>query len=392
MLSKYTFDMRSIKVFVLVILIGLNLRPFLVAIGPAIEQIVQDTGLNYSTTSFLTLIPMALMGMGALIITRFPFLAEKISYLLIALITLTLGNIIRIFAQEGSVLILSTFICGGAVAVIQSCVPRLIKQHFQKNMPIVVGCYSASLMVGGALGALVTQALITEGITWQKSMAWLALPCLVAFILTWLILPRSKLSQSGRSNWILLFYQRSTWKLVFLFGLVNGAYASIVTWLPPYYQKFGFTPEQSSHMILVLSMVQAGCALVLPIIIKKQGDRRAWLLLMLASLIVGMLGVMLWPTLYAYTWAVLCGAGLGGAFSICMLLALERYESIEHSNALSVIMQGGGFLLASLFPLIFILSVELSRQFQTGWGVQVFALFCAGAICLQLPSSQEKQH
>lgn len=41
MYDKYTQNILSIRVFAIVILIGLNLRPFLVAIGPSIEQIVR---------------------------------------------------------------------------------------------------------------------------------------------------------------------------------------------------------------------------------------------------------------------------------------------------------------------------------------------------------------
>lgn len=390
MRSKCSLDIFSIKVFVVIILVGLNLRPFLVAIGPSIEQIVQDTNLGYSMTSLLTLIPMALMGAGALIITRLPFLAEKISYLLFALLALSAGNMLRLFAYDGSVLILSTIMCGGAVAVIQSCVPRIIKQYFAKEMPVVVGCYSASLMVGGALGAIVTQSLIGDGLSWRLSMAWLALPCFFALVLAGLTLPRSPFPQGSSTEWRLLFKQRNTWELVLIFGLVNGAYASIVTWLPPYYQKFGFTPEQSSHMILALSLAQACCALLLPVVIRNHFERRLWLMLMLASLTLGLFGLMLWPKLFPYTWSMLCGVGLGGAFSICMILALERYQSVEQSNALSVIMQGGGFLLASLFPLIFIVLVELSGHFHVGWAMQIISLFLAGTLCSRLPKLVKK--
>ncbi|UYI49425.1 MFS transporter [Vibrio natriegens] len=391
MYDKYTQNILSIRVFAIVILIGLNLRPFLVAIGPSIEQIVEDTGLGYSVTSLLTLIPMALMGAGALIITRFPFLTEKINYLLLALLMLMIGNSLRLFAENGSVLLLSTFVCGGAVALIQSCVPRLIKQHFTKQMPVVVGCYSASLMVGGALGALVSQTLIGEGLSWRESMAWLALPCLLTLILAGVGLPRRNISPNGRTEWTQLFRQISTWELVLLFGLVNGGYASIVTWLPPYYQKLGFAPEQSSHLIFALSIIQACCALLLPMRIKQYGDRRVWLMAMLTSLILGLIGVMFWPQPLSYLWAALSGIGLGGGFSICMLLALERYQSLEHSNALSVIMQGGGFLLASLFPLVFILFVEFSGEFSSGWTMQVMSLFFATLLCLRLPKLRQHQ-
>src|SRR5256885_8525032 len=48
-----------------VVLVTLNLRPFLTAIGPLGPQIQSATGMDLSTLSWLTLLPMALMGVGA---------------------------------------------------------------------------------------------------------------------------------------------------------------------------------------------------------------------------------------------------------------------------------------------------------------------------------------
>ncbi len=51
----------------LVVLIGINLRPFLAAPGPLLPDIVADTGLGYGGLAMLTLLPMFLMGVGAFV-------------------------------------------------------------------------------------------------------------------------------------------------------------------------------------------------------------------------------------------------------------------------------------------------------------------------------------
>ncbi|EBU8131881.1 MFS transporter, partial [Salmonella enterica subsp. enterica serovar Java] len=51
----------------LVVLVGLNLRPFLTAPGPLLDDIVRDTGLGLTGVSLLTLLPMFLMGVGAFV-------------------------------------------------------------------------------------------------------------------------------------------------------------------------------------------------------------------------------------------------------------------------------------------------------------------------------------
>ncbi|MRE82382.1 MFS transporter, partial [Citrobacter braakii] len=47
-----------------IILVGINLRPFLTGPGPVIDNIIASTGMSYSQVSLLTLLPMILMGVG----------------------------------------------------------------------------------------------------------------------------------------------------------------------------------------------------------------------------------------------------------------------------------------------------------------------------------------
>ncbi|MDM3825363.1 MFS transporter, partial [Proteus mirabilis] len=57
------------------ILVGINLRPFLTGPGPVIDNIIASTAMSYSQVSLLTLLPMILMGVGALVV---PFLQSNI--------------------------------------------------------------------------------------------------------------------------------------------------------------------------------------------------------------------------------------------------------------------------------------------------------------------------
>lgn len=48
-----------------VVLVGLNLRPFLTGIGPLAAEIQAATGLGFGSLSLFTLVPMLLMGVCA---------------------------------------------------------------------------------------------------------------------------------------------------------------------------------------------------------------------------------------------------------------------------------------------------------------------------------------
>src|SRR5690554_1308423 len=57
---------RYSLIAVLALLIGLNLRPMLAAVGPLLDMLQQDLGLTSTQASLLTTLPILLMGVCAL--------------------------------------------------------------------------------------------------------------------------------------------------------------------------------------------------------------------------------------------------------------------------------------------------------------------------------------
>ena len=52
---------QPLALTLLIVFIGLNLRPFLAAPGPILPRIAEDTGFGFGALSLLTLLPMLLM-------------------------------------------------------------------------------------------------------------------------------------------------------------------------------------------------------------------------------------------------------------------------------------------------------------------------------------------
>lgn len=66
---------------------------------------------------------------------------------------------------------------------------------------------------------------------------------------------------------------------------------------------------------------------------------------------IGFLGFAFYPDIAPHLWSILCGAGLGGAFSLTIVTALEHLPAVKSAGALTALMQGGGFLIAAEFHL-----------------------------------------
>ena len=368
-----------------VVLTALNLRPFLSAIGPLANDIMATTGLGLRGMAWLTLLPMLLMGLGAWF---GPALQQRLGarrVLLGALAVLAAGSALRAWAPGGAALIATAAVCGLGVAFVQAVFPGVIKRQFSGHVAPVMGLYSAALMGGGALGALLTPLAAHDG-AWHGALAWWALPVLAALLLAWRALPRTSETNalpSGPSPTRWMLRRPRTWLLMLCFGLVNGGYASVVAWLAPFYQSHGWSAAASGSLVALLSVAQAAMALLLPLLAARQLDRRPWLWLSLALQAAGFAALVLWPDLAPRTWVLILGAGLGGSFALSMVVVLDHLPDPAQAGALSALMQGGGFTLAAAAPWVMAALHGTSGSFTAGWLAHLACIALVAALTVR---------
>lgn len=379
-MKKHGYLRTQFKLLALVVLIGLNLRPFLVAPGPILADIINEIGLSYNQVSILTLLPMLLMGLGAFGVAIIPPVVRSRSGLLIALGLLTGGSLLRLFVTNSTTLIFTAALCGIGVAYIQSILPGMIKAHFPQSTPAITGIYSATLMVGGALGARLMPVFLDSGYDWQEALAWLALPSFIAFIVAFFIVSETKAALPNKARVSQLLRRPRTWTLIAAFGMVNGGYASMVTWLAPFYQSLGASIESCGNLVAVMAVSQAVFAIGLPALTRKHNDRRPWLLVTVIMQGVGFWGLTYLPDLSPTLWAGVCGAGLGGAFALGIVTALDHSPCPETAGSLAALMQGGGFLIASVSPLLFAQLHQWTGEFSYGWGMHLMLVIVTSII------------
>ncbi|MBO9579733.1 MAG: cyanate transporter [Sphingobium sp.] len=347
-------------------LIGLNLRPFMTGVGPLTGDIDKTTGLGLQGMALLTLLPMLLMGIGAFVGPLLQRAMPPRRLIALALMSLAAGSFIRLFATGGGLLLGTAVLCGSGVAIIQAVLPGLIKRDFPQRVAIVMGLYSAMLMGGGALGAQATPLLAQLSGSWRVGLAALAAPAIAALALV-PVLPRDDPSRAARGTMSALLGRPRIWLLMACFGLVNGGYASAVAWLAPYYQDQGHSAAASGSMLATLAIGQAAAALLLPIAARGGDDRRGWLWLTLAMQAIGFAGLAFAPQIAPVVLAASLGAGLGGCFSLMMIVALDHLPDPVEAGTLSALMQGGGFMIAALPPWIVAVLHDATGGFMTGW-------------------------
>lgn len=382
---------RQWALLALVALIGLNLRPFLTGPGTVLADIRADTGLGYDGIAMLTLLPTLLMGCGAFLAPRIQSAIGTRRGMLIALALLALGSLLRLAASNGLALILTAVLCGAGVAFIQAAFPGIIKGRFPTRISSVTGLYSAMIMCGGALGAQLTP-LLAEGVSdWRLALASLALPAAVAYFAAHVTLADNTSATPDRALTSLLLRRRRTWLLMAVFGLVNGGYSSIVAWLAPYYQAQDWRAAESGSLVAIMAISQAVSALAMPMLAARWRDRRPWLCATLVMQAAGFSGLAFQPDAAPFLWAALCGAGLGGSFSLALVTALDHLPRAEQAGALAALMQGGGFLIAALGPLAMSVLHGWTGSFASGWMMHLVFVAITFLLYLRLDPARYPQ-
>ncbi|MBW2957763.1 cyanate transporter [Hafnia paralvei] len=365
------------------VLIGLNMRPLLTSIGPLLPQLREASGMSFTAVSLLTALPVVAMGVLALAggwVDR--HFSERNSVAL-SLLAIAVGALLRELVPQSLLLLSSALLGGIGIGIIQAVMPAVIKRTFQRRMPLVMGLWSAALMGGGGLGAALTPWLAEHSDAWHRSLAWWALPALVALIGWW---PQSKsLNQPIKSSQLAqplrLHLSPRAWTLGLYFGLINGGYTSLIAWLPPYYMQLGATAQFSGSLLALMTVGQAAGALILPMFARKQ-DRRSLLMAALTLQLIGFCGFIWLPLQMSVLWAVVCGFGLGGAFPLCLVLALDHSPQPAIAGRLVAFMQGIGFIVAGLSPYLSGLLRSLSGNFLLDW--MFHAVLVVGLMLLTL--------
>ncbi|KTA85079.1 cyanate transporter [Aeromonas salmonicida] len=375
---------QDLALLVLVILIGLNLRPFLTAIGPLAQAIDNRLGLGMDTLAWLTLLPLWLIGVGVLITPGLRRLTGPSQLLGAALLLLGMGNAMRFDAQSGALLIASAALCGLGSALVQGVLPGLIKQRFAHKVPLVMGIFSACMMGGGALGASLTPQLAAS-LDWSRALALWSLPVLLAMVwLAWKVrLPSAAVVAIPHGEQRLITLPRS-WLLIGCFGIINSGYGIVVAWLAPAYMAQGWSAQQGGELVAWLALAQTASGLGLPLLAARNTDRRPWMGLAIIMQVAGFGGLWLAPQAAPILWCMLCGAGLGGSFSLIMVIALDHLPDPRRAGTLSALMQGFGFMLAATGPWVAARLHHLSGDFAAAWQWQLGGLALMSLLVLRL--------
>lgn len=146
--------------------------------------------------------------------------------------------------------------------------------------------------------------LVQHSETWYQTLAWWALPAVVALFAWWWQNAREVASSHKTTTTpVRVVFTPRAWTLGVYFGLINGGYASLIAWLPAFYIEIGASAQYSGSLLALMTLGQAAGALLMPAMARHQ-DRRKLLMLALALQLVGFCGFIWLPLQLPVFWAM----------------------------------------------------------------------------------------
>ncbi|RAQ08727.1 MFS transporter [Burkholderia cepacia] len=334
-----------------IVLVGLNLRPALAAVGPLLDMIQRATGIGDGAASLLTTIPILLMGLGALSARRLQRVTGIAGGVWLGVALIGLACVSRIGAQHAWLLLASACCAGVGIAMVQALLPGFVKAHFATRIGGAMGVYSTSIM-GGAVLASVVAPFAAARWGWLAALAGWALPAAVA-ALAWPLASRGgNTLAAGPASATHARPSRSprAWRLALFFGIATGAYTLVLAWLPPYYMRLGWSPTAAGSLLGGVTLAEVVAGLTISATIDRLPDRRPALHAAIASLFVGLLVMLAAPEALALPAALLLGAGIGALFPLSLIVTVDHAATPADAASLTGFVQGIGYLIAGLFP------------------------------------------
>ena len=354
-----------------IVLVALNLRPALAAVGPLIGEIRTATELSNAALGLLTTLP--LLAFGA-VSTLTPLATRRFGTegtLAGALLLLALGTGARAVPSVG-LLFGGTVLLGVGIAFGNVLLPTLVKRDFAERSGPMTSLYSSAMGVGATVAAGVSVPLASV-LGWRGALGVWAIPACVALV-AWLVqlkgrtLPRT----SRRAGVSLRFLGRSSlaWQVALFMGLQSLTFYVTLAWLPDLLQGRGLGATEAGWMLALSQATGILGSAVVPLWAGRVADQRR-IVGTLAALEAIALGGLLLPGSYLAALCVsLLGIVLGGTFGLSLLFLVLRAADAEAATALSGMAQSVGYLVAAAGPTLFGLLHDLTR----GWAIPLLFL------------------
>lgn len=382
-------------------LAAFNLRTAVTSITPLLDRLGTEFGFGPTLAGVIGMLPSAAFAAFGV---ATPALAHRIGLertVLLAMALAAAGLVLRSLAGDTPLLLGGSLVALAGMGIGNVVLPPLVKRYFPDRVGAVSTLYITVLQLGTILPALLAVPL-ADAAGWRVSMgAWALLA--VAAMLPWIGVlwmerrrrdcdiarahdaavrpgdeaPELPMPARGR-----VWRTPLGWGMALMFAMTSLATYAMFTWLPAIFVGAGASPAFGGIAVAVYAGLGLAGSLAMPQLAARMANPFALAVLAAAAQLAAFTGLWLAPMTLPLLWPALLGLG-GATFPLTLTLINLRTRTPAGSAALSGFMQGLGYSVSCLGPLLFGLLHEATH----GWGWP-FAMLAASVAVMLLGAWQ----
>ncbi len=354
-----------------IVVLGFNLRPAAVSVGPVLDELTTDLAMSPTTAGVLTSLPVLAFAIFGASAPAFGKRWGMHSTTLVALLAVVLGLATRARLDSAPLFLLASLVALGGMATANVLLPSLVKLHFPQRVGLMTSVYTTSLALGLTFSSVLTVP-ISQGLgSWRWGLGTWALTAGLA-ALPWLGLLRHDSALKERPRAIGLREVARTrlgWAMALTFGLQSTQAYTIFGWAPQVFRDAGFSATTAGVLLGVVTGIGIPLSFVVPALAGRLPDH-TWLMLgLVACYPLGYGGLILAPSQGAWLWAALLGVGTA-VFPLVLAQIGLRARTPEGTASLSGFTQSVGYLIAAPGPF----AVGVLYEVTGGWTWPLLAM------------------
>ncbi len=342
--------------FAAIVLVAANLRSAVTSLTPLLDRLGHVFDFGSTTAGVLGMMPTAAFALFGLATPRLIRALGLERTAVLTMLLATAGLLLRACAGNVGMLLFGSAVALAGMGIGNVVVPPLVKRYFADRVGTLSTLYITVLQAGTMLPALLAVP-VADRFDWRVSLGMWSLLS-VAAVLPWLLLARNAprvdaATAAGHAHAGGRVWKTSIgWGMALMFGMTSLGTYSLFTWLPKVMVEAGASEAFGGVMIALYSAIGLLPSLLVPALAVRMRNPFPIAMLVFGLNTIAFAGLLWAPMAAPWLWVAIAGLG-PSTFPLGLTLINLRTRTPAGSAALSGFMQGVGYSLASLGPLLF---------------------------------------